>query len=122
MNHVVQRLSFMLFLGFLCHGFLDASDAFVFLNCQMLKVKTSQIQITDEGHYIVDEDTNTLIPVKGFINQNNETFAIISLNNSEKGGKGFWGDTWVCSNCGYENYEGIETCALCGTSRNRRNR
>lgn len=26
-------------------------------------------------------------------------------------------DTWRCSNCGYENYEGIGHCAICGTRR-----
>lgn len=30
---------------------------------------------------------------------------------------GIWGDTWFCPNpnCGYENYTGINNCALCGT-------
>jgi hypothetical protein len=30
-----------------------------------------------------------------------------------------WGDTWTCpkETCGYENYEGIEYCGLCGTKR-----
>lgn len=23
-------------------------------------------------------------------------------------------DTWICSQCGYENYEGINSCAMCG--------
>ena len=23
-------------------------------------------------------------------------------------------DTWTCSQCGYENYEGINSCAMCG--------
>jgi hypothetical protein len=23
-------------------------------------------------------------------------------------------ETWICSDCGYENYEGISTCAQCG--------
>lgn len=26
-------------------------------------------------------------------------------------------DTWMCKKCGYENYEGIRTCAVCGTSK-----
>lgn len=26
-------------------------------------------------------------------------------------------DTWSCKKCGYENYEGIRTCAVCGTSK-----
>lgn len=31
--------------------------------------------------------------------------------------RGFWGSTWTCSNinCGYENYDGIDYCGLCGT-------
>lgn len=24
-------------------------------------------------------------------------------------------DVWTCSKCGYDNYEGISTCAVCGT-------
>lgn len=24
-------------------------------------------------------------------------------------------DTWRCKYCGYENYDGIRTCAVCGT-------
>lgn len=30
-----------------------------------------------------------------------------------------WGDTWICPNrvCGYVNYEGIDTCPLCGTKK-----
>lgn len=32
---------------------------------------------------------------------------------------GWFPNTWKCSNhaCGYENYEGIEYCALCGKRR-----
>ena len=26
-------------------------------------------------------------------------------------------DTWTCGSCGYENYEGIAYCALCGGGR-----
>lgn len=25
--------------------------------------------------------------------------------------------TWICSNCGYDNYEGIDRCAVCGEKR-----
>lgn len=34
---------------------------------------------------------------------------------------GFFPDTWKCLNkkCGYVNYEGINSCALCGTKRGR---
>jgi hypothetical protein len=34
--------------------------------------------------------------------------------------KRIWGDTWICpnENCGYENYDGINHCGLCGTPRN----
>lgn len=30
-----------------------------------------------------------------------------------------WGDTWTCpkKTCGYENYEGIDYCGMCGTKR-----
>jgi hypothetical protein len=32
-------------------------------------------------------------------------------------GKGWvFPDTWTCPSCGYENYEGIRSCALCGQS------
>lgn len=31
-------------------------------------------------------------------------------------GKGWvFPDTWTCPSCGYENYEGVTSCALCGT-------
>ena len=35
--------------------------------------------------------------------------------------QGIWGNTWTCpnSNCGYENYESIRYCGLCGTDRYR---
>lgn len=35
--------------------------------------------------------------------------------------KGILKDTWICPNkkCGYENYDGIEYCCLCGTKRKR---
>lgn len=26
-------------------------------------------------------------------------------------------DTWICSGCGYENYDGITYCGKCGTRR-----
>lgn len=26
-------------------------------------------------------------------------------------------DTWICKKCGYDNYEGIKTCSVCGTPR-----
>ena len=26
-------------------------------------------------------------------------------------------DVWKCKNCGYENYEGISKCAVCGTTK-----
>lgn len=26
-------------------------------------------------------------------------------------------DVWHCSSCGYDNYEGIHRCAVCGTAR-----
>lgn len=29
----------------------------------------------------------------------------------------FFPDTWKCSKCGYENYDGIGYCAICGTKR-----
>lgn len=34
-------------------------------------------------------------------------------------GRDIWGETWTCPNpkCRYENYEGISSCAICGTSR-----
>lgn len=30
-----------------------------------------------------------------------------------------WGETWICPNkkCGYENYDGIDYCGICGTWR-----
>lgn len=28
-----------------------------------------------------------------------------------------WGDTWECKKCGYENYEGIGKCPICGTKK-----
>lgn len=30
-----------------------------------------------------------------------------------------WGHTWTCPNptCGYDNYEGIDYCGICGTKR-----
>lgn len=27
---------------------------------------------------------------------------------------------WICHNCGYENYEGIDHCGLCGKERNQK--
>ena len=33
--------------------------------------------------------------------------------------RGIFGDTWICTNksCGYENYEGINYCGICGKYR-----
>ncbi len=33
--------------------------------------------------------------------------------------KGVWGQTWICPkpSCGYENYEAVQYCGICGTSR-----
>jgi hypothetical protein len=33
--------------------------------------------------------------------------------------RGLWGDTWTCPNthCGYENYEAVSYCGICGTYR-----
>lgn len=31
--------------------------------------------------------------------------------------RGIFGDTWVCENCGYENYDGINRCGICGERR-----
>lgn len=31
--------------------------------------------------------------------------------------RGCWGGTWDCSKCGYENYEGIPRCGICGKRR-----
>jgi len=28
--------------------------------------------------------------------------------------RGFFPDTWTCPYCGYENFEGISACAVCG--------
>lgn len=37
------------------------------------------------------------------------------INHNDKfAGRGFWGDTWECRSCGYENYVQFETCAVCG--------
>jgi rubrerythrin len=30
---------------------------------------------------------------------------------------GIWGDTWECKRCGYENYEMINKCSVCGTKK-----
>lgn len=37
---------------------------------------------------------------------------VVQMTVHDKG----WGfpDTWTCSSCGYENYEGISYCAICG--------
>lgn len=32
-------------------------------------------------------------------------------------GKSLFPDTWKCSQCGYENYDTIDTCSVCGHSR-----
>ncbi|HLT42769.1 MAG TPA: hypothetical protein VKZ95_08705 [Sphingobacteriaceae bacterium] len=29
----------------------------------------------------------------------------------------FFPDTWICKRCGYDNYEGIHRCAVCGTEK-----
>ena len=51
-------------------------------------------------------------------------FVICSISyanttNKECEMRGVWGDTWICPNssCGYENYDAIGYCALCGTKR-----
>jgi hypothetical protein len=30
---------------------------------------------------------------------------------------GIFPETWICENCGYDNYEGIERCAVCGVKK-----
>lgn len=37
---------------------------------------------------------------------------VISLPAYDRGH--FFPDTWTCSQCGYENYVGINYCAMCG--------
>jgi len=34
---------------------------------------------------------------------------------------GFFPDTWICKKCGYDNYEGIGRCAVCGTEKGKKN-
>jgi hypothetical protein len=101
--------------------FLNAYDA-TLLNCQMLKIKTNQIFISEEGYYVIDEKSSALIAVDGFIKLNNAIFALLpSAYSNLETGRRIFGDTWICSNphCGYENYDGIEYCAICHTKRNR---
>lgn len=31
-------------------------------------------------------------------------------------------DVWICKQCGYDNYEGINTCAVCGTPKGTKKR
>lgn len=33
------------------------------------------------------------------------------------GGSRFFPDTWACKKCGYDNYEGIDYCGMCGNYR-----
>jgi hypothetical protein len=48
------------------------------------------------------------------------TYANASLRcPSEIETKRFWGETWICPNpdCGYENYEAVDYCGICGAFR-----
>ena len=40
-----------------------------------------------------------------------------SFSSAYAQGRGLWGDTWACKQCGYENYVGIERCPVCGTKK-----
>ena len=121
MVNLTNKFPLIFLFCLLCLGFLNASDI-VLTDTQMIKVKTSQIIITEKGHYILDDRFNTFIPVKGFINLNNETFALLpSLHSDLEAGRRVFGETWICpkNGCGYENYDGIEYCAICHTKRDR---
>src|ERR1700679_281748 len=43
----------------------------------------------------------------------------INCPSCKKGIKMSWGETWICPNkhCGYENYDQVSYCGVCGTNR-----
>lgn len=38
---------------------------------------SNPIMITEHGHYIMDENSKALIPIQGYVDQNNETYVIV---------------------------------------------
>ena len=83
-------------------------------------------RIVDDRIYL---ETNLIyIHPKGiFLNFTGQLLQVRSLSSDENGvfisleelKAGFWGDTWICpnSNCGYENYNAVRYCGICGTER-----
>ncbi len=57
-----------------------------------------------------------LIPVTSLSTDSNGVY--ISLGDFLEG---LWGDTWICPNpaCGYENYDAVNYCGICGTRKPR---
>lgn len=83
-------------------------------------------QIIDSRVYI-ESSMIHFAPTKIVLNLDGRCMAIQNLSADENGffvsleelKNGIWGDTWTCPNpnCGYENYDSIKYCGVCGTKK-----
>ncbi len=48
------------------------------------------------------------------------SFVIMECPHCQQEFKTHWSSIWVCPSCGYENYEGMDYCSLCGTEKPKR--
>ncbi len=80
----------------------------IFINVQGNLLAVNHLEMDQEGVYI---NKDRLI---------NDYLQKLSEPDLEV--RGIWGDTWKCpkEDCGYENYEGVDRCAICGTRKPRR--
>ena len=65
-------------------GISACADPLDFSESNIAPIAMEQVVITEEGLFIIDDLTNTLIPVVGFIQHGNQAFAVndIRLTNS----------------------------------------
>jgi hypothetical protein len=99
----------------------DIEECDFFLNHLLSTNRVIEDRIYIEPHtiYVTSHSIflhigDLLLPIRSLSTDENGVFVTI-----DEIGMGVGRKTWTCTNadCGYVNYDGIDKCAICGTSR-----
>lgn len=65
------------------------------------------------SHQIFVKISEDLIPIQQIFCDDNGIYTTVQDIEAGRGRRA----TWICPKCGYENFDGINHCGLCGTNR-----
>lgn len=84
----------------------------LYIEPEMVYVAPNQILLNIGQHWL---------PVRQLRTDANGVYVSLGEVLTQAKKLGIWGETWTCPNpdCGYENYDRISHCAICGTKKPR---